>query len=179
MYQEKIKEMDSKSILRAKENRGMVAGVTITKPLQALTVTNISDDDEEMDDKGNNDFDCESHQVVDHSDKSDPKQLIQPSETNENSKEGKKMEDIREVEIDESYNPTYNLPNQAISISHIDISWQQDRSNVALNMDEETDKQRQICGNKKKIIIVCVSVSVIVIELIVSLSLTLKYCISL
>ena len=177
MYQEKIKEMDSKSILRAKENRGMVAGVTITKPLQALTVTNISDDDEEMDNKGNNDFDCESHQDDDHSDKSDPKQLIQPSETNENSKEGKKMEDIREVEIDESYNPTYNLPNQAISISHIDISWQQDRSNVALNMDEETDTQRQICGNKKKITIVCVSV--IVIVLIVSLSLTLKYCISL
>ena len=172
MYQEKIKEMDSTGIVRAKENRGTVAGVTITKPLQALSGTNISDDDEETDNNGNNDFDCESHQVDDHSDKSDPTQQVQASETNENSENGQKMDDIREVEIDESFNPTYNLPIQANSISHIDISWQQVRSNVALNMDEETDTQRQICGNKKKIIIVCVSV--IVIVLILSLSLTLS-----
>ena len=143
MYQEKIKKMDSTSIVSAKENRGTVAGVTITKPLQVVSVTNVSDDEEEMDINGNGDFDRESHQIDDHS--------VQASDWNY---------------------PYIQTSSEINENSHIDVSGQLDRFNVALDMDEETDTLKQKCGSKKKILIVCVCV--IVIVLILSLSLTLS-----
>ena len=195
VYQEKIKEVDSTSILLAIENRGTVAGVTITKPLQDFpkvdSFENVSDDEEEIDINGNSDFGCDDQQGVDvstsvHSDKSDPKQLVQASdwdypylqtrsETNENSNDEKKMDDINEVEIDEPYYPTCNIPTTSIasSSSHLDSSGQMERSTVALNMDEEANTQKLRCGNKNKIIIVCVCVFLIGL-LILSLSLSLS-----
>ena len=192
VYQEKIKEMDSTSIVSAKENRGTVAGVTMTKPLQDFPKVDSSDDEEEKDINGNSDFGCDDQQGVDvstsvHSDKSDPKQLVQASdwdypylqtrsEKNENSNDEKKMDDINEVEIDEPYNPTCTTPTTSIanSSSHLDISGQMERSTVALNMDEEANTQKLICENKTKIIIVCVGLCVFLIGLILSLSLSLS-----